>query len=546
MGAAAYDYIIVGGGTAGCVLAARLTEDSKTTVLMLEDGPDARPMLMNMPAGLGPLYQKGQYHWPYRSEPEPFAADKTQPYKMGRVLGGSSSINGLVWVRGHPQDYNDWADSGATEWDWASVEPYFRRIESFEDADDPRMGHAGPIPVTRGRPEKQVLSRAFLESAQEAGETINPNYNSGNQDGFCVLHQNTRSGVRGDVRRGYLDPVRKRKNLVVLTGHTVQRLRFDGKICTGVDVRRRGGVSQFSARREVLLCAGSVASPQLLELSGIGNPDVLREVGITLRHALPGVGENFHTHPTIAMTFKCTGPYSILSATRGPGKIVAGSKWLFSRTGAAATNHFEAGAFLRAFKDSDRPDYQLTFLPLALTGTTGAEDVHGYQVYVELISCKSRGQSHIVSDDISVQPRFVFNFLQEDRDVAVYRASVAMIRKIVSQPALAKLTKGELVPGAEVTDPAALDNWIRKCAGLSHHLVGTCRMGAIDDPGAVVDPFLRVRGIEGLRVIDASVMPTVTTGNTHAATIVIAEKGADMVRDFVTKQSKGNFHEMSA
>ncbi len=520
-------YIIVGGGTAGCVLAARLTEDPTVSVIVLEDGPDARPLLMDMPAGLSAHYNNGQYHWPYRSEPEPFAAKKTQPYKMGRVLGGSSAINGLVWVRGHPRDFDDWAAAGATGWDWASIEPYFRRIEVFEDRDDPWMGQNGPIPVTRGRPERQVLSKAFLTAAQEAGESINLNYNSGGQEEFCALHQNTRASERGDVRRGYLDPVRWRKNLTVLTGHRVEGLCFEGPTCTGVEATCEGWTNLFSAHREVLLCAGAVASPQLLEVSGVDHPEILRQAAIVPRQVLPGVGEHHHTHPTIAKTFESAGSYLILRATGGLGKIVAGLQWFLSRTGTAATNHFEAGAFLRAFPDSDRPDCQLTFLPLALSGTTDAATMHGYQVYVELISCRSRGRSRVVSPDISVQPCFRFNFLQDDRDMAVYRASVAMIRKIVSQPAMASLTKRETVPGSDVRSADALDRWIRNCAGLSHHLVGSCRMGQRPESGDVVGPDLRVHGINRLRVIDASVMPTVTTGNTHAATIVIAEKGAD-------------------
>ncbi|MCW3782099.1 GMC family oxidoreductase [Defluviimonas salinarum] len=524
------DYVIVGGGTAGCVLAARLTEDPSVSVTLIEAGPENRGLLVQMPAGLGALYDKGALHWPFKAEAEPYAADKVLPYKMGRVLGGSSAINGLVWARGNPRDFDDWAEAGCTGWSWADIEPIFRRIEDFKDENDPHMGHDGPIPVKRGRAECNVLANAFLAAAAEAGHRINPNHNSGDQDGFCALHQNTRDGRRGDVYEGYLRPVRSRPNLRIHTGQPVLRVLLDGSRAIGVEVGTRTGTVVHRARRDVILAAGAVASPQLLELSGIGDPAVLSRAGVALRHNLPGVGENFHTHPTIALTYRCSKPVSILNATRGAGKIAAGLRWILTRTGPAATNHFEAGAFLRAFPDSDRPDYQITFLPLALGGTTGAVMLHGYQIYIELVGCRSRGYCHVASASVEDQPRFRFNFLQDPRDIEVYKRAVETARTLAAQPALAALTEAELVPGREIQGAAEVEAWIRRCASISHHLVGSCRMGPSGDPMAVVGPDLRVHGLDGLRVVDASIMPRVTSANTHATTIAIAEKAADMIR----------------
>lgn len=524
------DYVIVGGGTAGCVLAARLSENPLVSVIMLEAGPRYRGLFIQMPAGFGALYEKGKYHWPYKSNAEPFAANKVLPYKMGRVVGGSSAINGLVWARGNVRDYDDWRTSGCSGWGYSDIEPLFRRIEAFEDPSDTSMGQNGPIPVMRGRPEKQVLSDAFLKAAALAGYQINPNHNSGGQEGFCALHRNTHKGRRGDVYQGYIHPIRRRKNLTILSGHTVFKLEMEGKTVTGVLSRQGSTLHRFTAKNEVILSAGSVASPQLLELSGIGNRKLIEAQGITTLHDLPGVGENLHTHPTIALTFSCKTPDSILTKTKGVGKILAGIRWFMNRTGPAATNHFEAGAFLKSRAGIDRPDYQLTFLPLALAGTVRAIDSHGFQVYVELVGCKSRGQVHIASSDINVQPEFCFNFLKDCRDLEVYKQAIKTVRHVVAQAPFEKLLDDEIIPGRAVTSNEDIETWIRQCASLSHHLVGSCKMGPSSDPMAVVDPELCVHGIKRLRVIDASIMPSVTSANTHATTVAVAEKGADLIK----------------
>jgi choline dehydrogenase len=524
------DFVIVGGGTAGCVLAARLSEDPKTTVVVLEVGDHYRGLRIHMPGAIGSLYDEGAHHWPYRSAPEPHAENRILPYKMGRVVGGSSAINGLVWVRGNARDFDDWEGAGNPGWGYASMAPIFRRIESFEDRADPDMGHDGPIPVMRGRAAEQILCDAFLKSAQRAGYPLNPNYNSPSQDGFSALQRNTRNGRRGDVYEGYIRGIRRRPNLRMMPGCRVSRIELSGATATGVVATAKGREFRVFAEREVVLSAGTIASPQLLELSGIGDPAHLKSAGVPLRHALPGVGNNLHTHPTIKLTFSCTKPVSLYRATRPLGRLLAGVQWVLRKTGPAATSHFEAGAFLRSDPSCDRPDYQLTFLPLALDGATRAKSGHGFQIYVELIGCRSRGQTHVRSGDIGCQPVFRMNYLRDDRDTAVLTKAVQVVREVVSQPPLEGYREAETEPGAQVVTTQDIAAWLRRTVSFSHHLVGTCKMGPESDSLAVVDSHLRVRGIARLRVVDASIMPAITSGNTHAPVIAIAEKASDLIR----------------
>ncbi len=525
-----YDYVIVGGGTAGCVLASRLSENPSVQVLVLEVGPDYRGLKIHLPAALGDLYEQGRYHWDYLSQPESFAQGQQLPYKLGRILGGSSSINGLVWVRGNPLDYDDWAANGCHGWHYEDIEPIFRRIESYEDTSDPTMGHKGPIPIKRGEPESQPLNHAFIESARQAGYKINPNYNSGDQEGFCALQRNTRSGRRGDVYQGYLKPALKRRNLTIITKAKVERLIVKQGTVVGIEYRKNNQLVRVNANREVLLTAGAIASAQLLELSGIGDPEVLQAHNIKVEQPLIGVGNNLHTHPTIKLTYDCLKPVSIYAATQIPGRWLAGIQWLLNRTGPAATNHFEAGAFLKTSPSLDRPDIELTFLPLALDSMTQARKGHGFQVYVELIGCKSKGKTHIGSDSIDQNPAFSFNYLKDDKDLAAYRSSIDIVRNLVSQQAFAEYLGDEVHPGLEVQTDQQKNDWLKRSVSVSHHLVGSCRMGTAENPEAVVGPDLKVHGIQRLRVADASIMPTVPSANTHAATIMIAEKASDMIK----------------
>ena len=525
-----HDYVIVGGGTAGCVLAARLTEDPDVRVLLLEAGPRYRGLPVRVPAGIVGLYQAGRYHWPYRSEPEIHAAGQQLPYKMGRILGGSSAINGMVWVRGNRADYDRWAGDGCSGWAYDDIEPLFRRIERFNGADCPHMGRSGPISVTQGDAYASPLNAAFMRGAEQAGFAFNPDYNGPDQDGVCVMQRNTGGGERSDVFRGYLAPAMNRPNLTVQCDAVTKRLLVAQGRVTGVSYRSGGTDHTVTADREVLLCAGTLASPQLLMLSGIGDPDDLEPHGIDLVHACPGIGKNLHTHPVIRLSYACPQPVSLLPWTRPPRKWLAGLQWLLKRKGAAASNHMDTGLFVRTNRELDRPDGIITFVPLVLGRQYGDSDIHGFEIYMELVGCRSRGRVTLGSADPFDLPKFRFNFLEDSGDLSAFRAGAGIMRKVISQPAFDALRGQELAPGPDVTSDEALDHWIRETANVSHHLVGTCRMGHSDDPRSVVGPDLRLLGLEGLRVADASIMPTVPSANTHAAAIMIGEKAADLIR----------------
>lgn len=524
------DYVIVGAGTAGSVVAARLSEDPDVSVIVLEAGPHNRGLSVRMPAGIRKLYEAGKLHWDYKSQPEPFAGNRRLPYKLGRVVGGSSAINGMIWVRGHPRDFDDWEAAGCSGWGYSSLEPIFRRIEAYQAADAPEMGKTGPIPITVGRPEQNALSQAFLSAAQEAGERINPNYNGTDQDGFAALQRNIRNGVRGDVHDGYLKQAKRRKNLRIVPNAVVSRIIIEKGRAVAVDLQGASGIERIIASKEVIVCAGAIGTPQILEASGVGNHAVLSRAGVDLVHSLPGVGENLQTHPAITTAYASSRPISILNVTRGLGMLAAGIRWVFTKTGPAATSHFEAGAFIRARPDADRPDCFLIFLPLLMEGAAGQKNRHGFQIFIDLYGVRSRGQTHIVSKDVSQPPEFRFNSLKEQSDVDAFVSAIGLIRKIVGQPAFRELLEGELRPGPGILGPKQLEDWIRSNIGRSHHLAGSCKMGPKTDPFAVVGPDLKVHGLEGLRVADCSIMPTVTSGNTHAAAIVIGEKAAELIR----------------
>jgi choline dehydrogenase len=520
-----FDYVVIGGGTAGCVVASRLTKNRDVSVLVLESGPSWRGLAIEVPGALGDLYTGGKFHWHHLSEPEPHANNRQLPYKLGRIVGGSSAINGMVWVRGSARDFDDWAAQGCDGWSYEDVAPLYRRIEDYEDPNDAYMGQSGPISITRGD-TTTPLNSAFLRSAEQAGYPLNDNHNGPRQEGFCAMQRNTRRGRRCDVYRGYLQPALSRPNLVVWSDTHVQRIVLNDGRASAVEFKRGGVVSQVAARREILLAAGALASPQLLQLSGIGSPEKLRGLGIEPLIDLPGVGRNLHTHPVIKLSFRCKLPVSLYPATRFPGKWLAGLRWLVMRDGPAASSSFDVGGFMRSRDDLDRPDLQFTLVPLALGDLYSKFDGHGFEIYVELIGCKSRGWTALRSSDPSELPRFCFQFLQDQRDIQAFVRGLHIVRKMLAQPAFSPYAGESLIPKpGEETD----EEWIRRTVSISHHLAGSCRMGASNDEQAVVTPELKVRGVEGLRVIDASVMPTVTSGNTHAPVIMIAERASDLI-----------------
>ena len=525
----AYDYIIIGAGSAGSVLAGRLTEDSACRVLVLEAGPPDRSWKIHMPSGMGRLLSQTQFNWAYLGEPEPYLDNRVLGHPRGRVLGGSSSINGMMYVRGHARDYDGWAQSGARGWSYAEVLPYFRRAESRAAGGDAWRGGDGPLHVSA--PDPSPLTRAFIAAGIEAGYPYTADSNGHQQEGFGLMERTTHKGRRWSTSMAYLRPAMARPNLTVTTGALVQDIVLDQGRATGVRYGHGGQAHLAKAAREVILCGGAINSPQVLQLSGIGAPEVLEAAGIAVRHALPGVGENLNDHPDIVLQYRARRRNTLYPVTRGPRAIASGLRWFATHTGPAASNHFEAGAFIRSRAGVEHPDLQLTFMPLAvMPGTVDIRPEHAFQVHVDLMRAQSRGHVRVRSPDPRAAPAILFNYLKHPADRADFRAGVRLVREIMAQPAMQAEVAAEIYPGPEHQSDAEIDAFVRQAVETCYHPVGTCRMGAASDKMAVVDETLAVHGIAGLRVVDASIMPMIVSGNTNAPTIMIAEKAADLIR----------------
>ena len=525
-----WDYVIVGAGSAGCVLAARLSEDPAVRVLLLEAGPPDRSIWLRMPAGMSRVVWGTRYSWAFTSEPEPHLGGRVLGHPRGRVIGGSSSINGMVWLRGHPGDYDTWAQMGARGWSHAGVLPYFRRAETAP-VDDPERGTAGPIRVTRPSPEASPLAAAFIAAGAEAGFPVAHDFNTGLPEGFGAYERSTHQGRRMSVARAYLNPVRHRPNLTVIPGAMALNLILEGTRTLGVRYATASGIAEAMAAREVVLAAGAIGSPHLLQVSGIGPAAVLERAGITVAHDLPGVGENLNDHPDLVVQHRCRQPVSVYPATREPRSWLAGLEWLLRGTGPAATNHFEAGAFLRSRPDVAQPDLQFTLMPLAVVpGGVDIRQEHAFQVHIDLMRPRSRGHVRARGPDPRQPPAILFNYLADHQDRVDLRRGVQILRDVLARPALRAIAGEEIFPGPAIRSDADLDGWIARTLETCYHPVGTCRMGGPDQPDAVVGPDARVRGIDGLRVADASIMPEIVSANTNATTIMIAEKAADLIR----------------
>ena len=525
-----YDTILVGGGSAGCALARRLSDDPNHSVLVLEAGRSDSlwDLFIHMPAALSIPIGNPWYDWCYRSDPEPFMGGREVVHARGRVLGGSSSINGMIFLRGNPLDFEKWAaDPGMEAWDFAHCLPYFKRSESRIGGDDAFRGHDGPLRLETG-PCTNPLFEAFFAAASEAGLERVDDLNGHRQEGVAPFDRNIWRGRRLSAARAYLHPVRSRPNLEVRTGALASRVIFEGTRAVGV-AYLEGRMRRVVRGGRVVLCGGAINSPQLLQLSGVGPAELLGSHDIDVVADLPGVGQNLQDHLEVYIQHACSQPVSMQPALKWWRKPDLGARWLFGRSGPGATNHFEGGGFLRSNDDVAYPNVQLHFLPLAIRydGTAPAAE-HGFQVHAGPMNSDARGTLAIRSADPRVHPSLVFNYLSTAQDRREWVEVVRSVRALLAQPALAPFTAGEISPGPDVQSDAAILDWVARDAETALHPSCTCKMGT--GPDAVVDPAtMGVHGTEGLAVVDASVMPYVTNANIYAPVMMIAEKAADLL-----------------
>ena len=525
-----WDYIVVGGGSAGCVLAARLSEDPNVKVLLLEAGPKDKSIWIDLPVGFSQLMRGTKFNWAFEMEPEDNVAGRAIPCPRGRTLGGSSSINGMLYVRGQPLDYDIWAQQGNRGWSYDQVLPYFKKSENYEGKSDESRGKGGPLNVA-DMIESHELCDAFIDAAEGLGYPRNADYNNGKQEGFGYYQTTMKNGKRWSTARAFIDPVRHRPNLDIETDALASNLLLEGKRCVGVAYTVHGRPKQARANREVIVSCGAVQSPQLLELSGIGQPELLKSHGIEVRHELKGVGENYGDHFAPRMNWRVKNKFTLNEQSRGLSLVKEVVKYYTTRRGILTWTAGVVYGFVRTRPGLEGPDMQfhMAHASYDTAATRLLEAEPGMTVVIGQCRPESRGSIHIKSAVPGAPPAIRPNFLssQTDRDCTV--AGMQIARKILQHPAVAKYIAYENNPGDKVQ---SYDEWLdfaRRTGQTTYHVVGTCKMGS--DPMAVVDDRLRVHGLAGLRVIDASIMPTVTSGNTNAPTIMIAEKGADMIKE---------------
>ncbi len=523
-----FDYIIVGAGSAGCVLANRLSENPKHKVLLLETGGSDKSIFIKMPTALSIPMNTDKYAWQFNTEKEPYLNNREMHCPRGKVLGGSSSINGMVYVRGHAKDFDEWEAHGVEGWNYQACLPYFQKAETWYKGNDAYRGGNGELGVNNGNEMKNPLYTAFIKAGEQAGYDITSDYNGKQQEGFGPMHMTVKDGVRSSASREYLDPVKSRKNLTIVTGALVTKVVLEDKVAKGVEYVVNGKTETAATSNEVILSAGSIGSPHILQLSGIGDKDILEKAGIEVKHHLPGVGQNLQDHLEFYFQYKCKQPITLNRKLGLISKGLIGARWLLNRSGLGATNHFESCAFIRSKADVEWPDIQYHFLPAAIRyDGKSAFDGDGFQVHVGHNKPKSRGSVTIQSADPTVPPKILFNYLQHQDDIEGFRACVRLTREIIAQSAFDDFRDGEIQPGEHIQTDEEIDAFVREAVESAYHPSCSCKMG--EDDMAVVDSKTNVHGIEGLRVVDSSIFPTIPNGNLNAPTIMVAEKAADII-----------------
>ncbi|QIA24395.1 MULTISPECIES: choline dehydrogenase [unclassified Mesorhizobium] len=522
------DFVIIGAGSAGSAMAYRLSEDGKYSVIVIEFGGSDIGPLIQMPSALSIPLNMSLYDWGFASEPEPHLGGRVLATPRGKVIGGSSSINGMVYVRGHARDFDHWAEQGAAGWGFADVLPYFKRMEDANGGENGWRGHGGPLTVQRGS-RTNPLYGAFVEAGRQAGFELTDDYNGAKQEGFGPMEQTIRGGRRWSAASAYLRPALRRKNVSLVKGFA-RRVIVENQRATGVEIETRKRIQVVKARREVIVAASSINSPKILMLSGIGPAEHLREYGIQVIADRPGVGRNLQDHMELYIQQESTQPITLNSVLNPFSKAMIGAQWLFFKSGLGATNHFEAAAFVRSRAGVDYPDIQYHFIPAAVRyDGRAAAKAHGFQAHVGPMRSKSRGSVTLRSPDPKSKPVIRFNYMSHPDDWTEFRHCIRLTREIFGQSAFDPYRGKEISPGSHVQSDDDLDAFIRDHAESAYHPCGTCKMGRKDDPMSVVDPECRVIGVEALRVADSSIFPRVTNGNLNAPSIMTGEKAADHI-----------------